>query len=199
MRLVILAAGQGSRLTGTRMPKALLSLGNGETVAERLIRQADLPTTIVVGYKADVMTRWLDGKADFVYNQAWEKTTPMYSLKLAALESPGPSLVVYGDTVFTDTDVWAMKALQGTAGVQVRNRWGAYLDLGRVIERSSTDPISEFTFSGILNTEIPDENMKDYISIGHNIVGYDYERIFSININDDEDLARAREWIKSLS
>ena len=197
MRLIILAAGEGSRLTGTSMPKTLLHLGNGETVAERLIRQADLPTTVVIGYKADTVTRWLKGKADFVYNQAWHKTSPVYSLELATVRKPGPYLVVYGDTVFKDESIKEMIELPGTVGVYI-NRWGGpYFELDGVVTRVSSEPISDFGSSGIINMDSFNFNRQER-SIGYCVAGYKYHVAQSININTDENLVEAREWIKSL-
>ena len=197
MRLIILAAGKGSRVRGTNLPKILFGLGNGETVGSRLIRQANLPTTIVVGYMAETVMRAFGNMASFVHNPVWMHTGPVESLERAAMIFPGPSLVVYGDTVFTDSDVWKMKGLTGTAGVCVKDWYGPHLSLGRIIDDVSADQISDIGFSGILNTAIPAHLHGP--SLGWAVKGYGYERVFSININTDMDLVRAREWIKSLS
>jgi len=104
MRIVVLAAGVGSRL-GTWHPKSLTELSDGETIMGRqlrLIGDTFDPTDIclVVGYKKELIMEAFPDVV-FVYNPDYGDTNTSKSL-LRALRLTGDEPVMWlnGDVVF---------------------------------------------------------------------------------------------------
>lgn len=106
MKIVILAAGIGSRL-GNPFPKPLTPLNSGETIMERQIsalsKYFDVhDISIVVGFKKDlIMESFPD--VSYVYNQFFDTTNTSKSL-LKALQKYKDKSVLWlnGDVVFDD-------------------------------------------------------------------------------------------------
>lgn len=106
MRIVILAAGVGSRL-GNPYPKPLTALSDGKSIMQRqidLLCRAFDPSTIsvVVGFKKDmIMEAFPD--VSFIYNQDFGETNTSKSL-LKGLRLTGPDAVLWlnGDVVFDE-------------------------------------------------------------------------------------------------
>lgn len=104
MRIVILAAGVGSRL-GNPFPKPLTRLGDGRSIMQRqlegLATRFDLSTvSVVVGFKKSmIMEEFPD--VSYVYNPYYGETNTSQSL-LRALKATGrdPVLWLNGDVVF---------------------------------------------------------------------------------------------------
>lgn len=88
MRGIILAAGKGSRLTGTAggSPKCLVEAG-GVTLLERQIHQLHRAgieeVTVVVGCQADRVRRACGQQVAYVENTRYAQTNSLYSLWLA--------------------------------------------------------------------------------------------------------------------
>jgi len=107
MKIVILAAGVGSRL-GKPYPKPLTPLSDGCTIMERQLAQLARyfepdAVSIVVGYKKDlIMEAFPD--VSFIYNQNFGETNTSKSL-LKALRQTGaePVLWLNGDVVFDES------------------------------------------------------------------------------------------------
>lgn len=106
MRIVILAAGVGSRL-GNPFPKPLTRLNDGRSIMERqidLLRRMFDPSTIsvVVGFKKDmIMEAFPD--VSFIYNQDFGETNTSKSLlKGLRLTGAEPVLWLNGDVVFDE-------------------------------------------------------------------------------------------------
>jgi L-glutamine-phosphate cytidylyltransferase len=104
VRIVILAAGVGSRL-GSPLPKPLTRLADGRTILERQVdgiaSAFDVNRVmIVVGFKKDLIMEDCPGVA-FVYNQDFGETNTSKSL-LRALELTLDEAVLWmnGDVVF---------------------------------------------------------------------------------------------------
>ena len=104
MKVVILAAGVGSRL-GNPYPKPLTPLSNGESILGRQIRVLGeaLPRStfcVVVGFKKDMIIEAFP-ESLFVYNQRFGDTNTSKSL-LKGLELTGMESVLWlnGDVVF---------------------------------------------------------------------------------------------------
>jgi L-glutamine-phosphate cytidylyltransferase len=104
MKIVILAAGIGSRL-GNPLPKPLTVLKNGKTImqqqVENLMRYFDIDNiNLVVGFKKELI---LESFPDltFIYNQFFDQTNTSKSL-LKALKKHHrePVLWLNGDVVF---------------------------------------------------------------------------------------------------
>lgn len=104
MRIVILAAGVGSRL-GNPFPKSLTTLSDGRTIMQRAIdllgEHFDLSNvSVVVGYKKEmIMEAFPD--VSFIYNPYFGETNTSKSL-LRALRLTGrePVMWLNGDVVF---------------------------------------------------------------------------------------------------
>ncbi len=105
VQVVILAAGLGTRL-GRPLPKSQTPLRDGRTIMQqqvdnvRAVLGADVPITVVVGFKAMVV---MEAHPDllFAYNELFDSTNTSKSL-LRALDTsqPGGVLWMNGDVVF---------------------------------------------------------------------------------------------------
>jgi L-glutamine-phosphate cytidylyltransferase len=104
MKIVILAAGIGSRL-GNPFPKPLTPLKNGQTIMERQIEnlksrfnQNDI--AIVVGFKKDLIMEAFPNQL-FIYNPVFDQTNTSKSLLRALIKFRNePVLWLNGDVVF---------------------------------------------------------------------------------------------------
>lgn len=107
MRIVILAAGVGSRL-GNPMPKPLTVLADGRSIMERqfenIASHFDPGTTsVVVGFKKDVIMEAFPD-VSFIYNQHFGETNTSKSLlKALRLTGTDPVLWMNGDVVFDES------------------------------------------------------------------------------------------------
>ncbi|GIH10482.1 hypothetical protein Rhe02_85490 [Rhizocola hellebori] len=104
---VILAAGLGTRL-GRPHPKPLTRLADGRTILRRQLDQltaafgSDLRTTVVVGFKLEMILEAAGSEASFVYNEIFDQTNTSKSLLRALRLAPeGGVLWLNGDVVFT--------------------------------------------------------------------------------------------------
>lgn len=107
MRIIILAAGVGSRL-GRSIPKPLTELADGESIVARQLRllrdHFESPEiSIVVGYKKEMIME-AHPDVSFVYNHRFGDTNTSKSL-LVALKQSGNGGVLWmnGDVVFDET------------------------------------------------------------------------------------------------
>lgn len=104
MKIVILAAGIGSRL-GNPFPKPLTPLKDGQTIMERQIgnlksrfNQNDI--AIVVGFKKDLIMEAFPNQL-FIYNPVFDQTNTSKSLLRALIKFRNePVLWLNGDVVF---------------------------------------------------------------------------------------------------
>jgi len=103
MRAIILAAGQGKRISNvTNRPKCVLEVG-GETIIGRqlrLLEKAYCASRIVVGYKAKEIIDCIGWGKDIVYNPLWKQSNTLVSLMFAISDRPIDTLVINGDVVF---------------------------------------------------------------------------------------------------
>jgi choline kinase len=104
---VILAAGLGTRL-GRPHPKPLTRLADGRTILRRQLDGLtaafgpDLRTTVVVGFKLEMILEAAGSEASFVYNEIFDQTNTAKSLLRALRLAPeGGVLWLNGDVVFT--------------------------------------------------------------------------------------------------
>jgi choline kinase len=104
MRIVILAAGVGSRL-GRPIPKPLTPLSDGRSIMQRQLealsaRLPDALITVVVGYKKDMIME-AHPTVSFVYNEQFGETNTSKSLLRGLLQSGSESVLwLNGDVVF---------------------------------------------------------------------------------------------------
>ncbi len=106
MKIVILAAGIGSRL-GNPFPKPLTPLKDGNSIMERqlknIIKYFDIhDVTTVVGFKKDlIMERFPE--VNYVYNPFFDRTNTSKSLLQALKKHRGKSVLWFnGDVVFDE-------------------------------------------------------------------------------------------------
>ena len=110
MRIIILAAGQGTRLrplTDDR-PKCMVEV-NGTSIIERQLNTMhacgikDENITIVCGYCSDILKdRFKDTKIHFIVNEQYDSTNMVFSLMCARemMESEEDIIISYGDIIY---------------------------------------------------------------------------------------------------
>ena len=128
MKVIILAAGMGSRL-GTLTndkPKCMLKLFN-ETLVERQIKifhSCNInDITIVTGYRSEVIDI---PDVNYVKNKNYETTDINESLFCALEPSNSPVLVTYGDIVFERKIIQQMLEFTDGIGLDVNLNWKKY-------------------------------------------------------------------------
>lgn len=104
-QVVLLAAGRGTRL-GRPLPKPLTPLADGRSILRRQVDSLrgvlgeDLPITVVVGFRADVVMSAVPDVL-FAHNRAYDTTNTSKSLLIGLLTSrAGGVLWLNGDVVF---------------------------------------------------------------------------------------------------
>lgn len=136
MKVIILAAGQGTRLkplTDDR-PKCMVEV-NGKSIMERQlsvmhdcgIRDEDI--TIVAGYRGDVLQRaFHDTKMNIIINKDYENTNMVCSLMCAEgiMEGQKDVLISYGDIIYNKTVLESILESEADASVIVDDSWYAY-------------------------------------------------------------------------
>jgi len=107
MRIVILAAGVGSRL-GAPIPKPLTPLSDGRSIMQRQLealssRLPEVPISVVVGFEKDMIME-AHPTVSFVYNERFGETNTSKSL-LRGLAQSGSDGVLWlnGDVVFEES------------------------------------------------------------------------------------------------
>ena len=104
MKIVILAAGIGSRL-GNPFPKPLTPLKSGDTIMKHQINNLSSyfnfdDINVVVGFKKDLIMESLPN-ATYIYNQIFDQTNTSKSLLKALKKYVGESVLwLNGDVVF---------------------------------------------------------------------------------------------------
>lgn len=139
MKVIILAAGQGTRLRPLTdyCPKCMVEV-NGKSMIERQleimyhcgIRQEDI--TVICGYCSDVLQKKFRNTAlRFVVNKEYESTNMVYSLMCARdfMEKEDDIIISYGDIIYEE-DVFR-KILQAgdDISVIVDDGWYGYWKL----------------------------------------------------------------------
>lgn len=106
VNVVILAAGMGTRL-GRPHPKPLTPLTDGRSIQQQQLDHLEATfgdearTTVVVGFKKDLIMEASGARASFVYNELYDQTNTSKSLLRALVLSPsGGVLWLNGDVVF---------------------------------------------------------------------------------------------------
>lgn len=136
MKVIILAAGQGTRLrplTDDR-PKCMVEV-NGRSIIERQldvmyacgIEQKDI--TIIAGYRNDALKeRFADTSINILINQEYESTNMVYSLMCARahMEQQEDILISYGDIIYNEAVLQKVLASDSDASVIVDDGWYAY-------------------------------------------------------------------------
>ena len=128
MKVIILAAGKGSRL-GTLTndkPKCMLKLFN-ETLIEKQIKIFHSyninDITIVTGYRSEVIDI---PDVNYVKNKNYETTNINESLFCALEPSSSPVLVTYGDIIFEQKIIQQMLEITDGIGLAINLNWKKY-------------------------------------------------------------------------
>lgn len=136
MKIIILAAGQGSRLrplTDDR-PKCMVEV-NGQSIIERQLDTMrscgikDEDITIVAGYCNDVLKdRFKDTAIRFIVNEAFETTNMVYSLMCARslMEKEEDIVISYGDIIYGEPVFHKILEAGDDISVIVDDGWQEY-------------------------------------------------------------------------
>lgn len=136
MKVIILAAGQGTRLrplTDDR-PKCMVEV-NGRSIIERQldvmyacgIEQKDI--TIIAGYRADALKKkFQNSSLNFIINEEYENTNMLYSLMCARtlMEKQEDILISYGDIFYGEEVLRKILNAESEASVTVDDGWYSY-------------------------------------------------------------------------
>ncbi len=136
MKVIILAAGQGTRLrplTDDR-PKCMVEV-NGKSMIERQldvmrgcgIKDEDI--TIVAGYRSDVLiNKFLNTDIRVIKNEQFETTNMVCSLMCAGnqMKAEEDIIVSYGDIIYDETVFHSILSAQDTMSVIVDDGWYEY-------------------------------------------------------------------------
>ncbi len=136
MKVIILAAGQGTRLrplTDDR-PKCMVEV-NGKSMIERQldvmrgcgIKDEDI--TIVAGYRSDVLiNKFLNTDIRVIKNEQFETTNMVCSLMCAGnqMKAEEDIIVSYGDIIYDETVFRKILSAQDTMSVIVDDGWYEY-------------------------------------------------------------------------
>lgn len=136
MKVIILAAGQGTRLrplTDDR-PKCMVGV-NGRSILERQLDTMhmcgiqDSDITIVAGYRGDVLqNRFKDTEISIIVNREYETTNMVCSLMCARklMETQEDILISYGDIIYNETVLKKILVSEEPSSVIVDDGWYSY-------------------------------------------------------------------------
>lgn len=136
MKIIILAAGQGTRLrplTDDR-PKCMVKV-NGKSIIERQIDTMracgieDTDITIVTGYCGDVLRRYFKNtEIHFIVNEQFETTNMVCSLMCARelMEAEEDIIVSYGDIIYEKSVFEKILSTEDELSVIVDDGWYGY-------------------------------------------------------------------------
>lgn len=136
MKVIILAAGQGTRLRPLtdNCPKCMVEV-NGKSIIERQletmyacgIKESNI--TIIAGYRNDVLReRFQDTEIHFIVNNEFETTNMVYSLMCASslMEPEEDILISYGDIIYNSDTLGRILACTADSAVVVDDGWYEY-------------------------------------------------------------------------
>lgn len=136
MKIVILAAGQGTRLrplTDDR-PKCMVEV-NGKSIIERQLsvmlscgmKEDDI--TIIAGYRSDVLMKHFENRqVHFIVNDAYESTNMVCSLMCAEnlMKSEEDIIISYGDIIYDESVFRKILEAEDGMSVIVDDGWYEY-------------------------------------------------------------------------
>lgn len=136
MKVIILAAGQGTRLRPLtdEKPKCMVEV-NGKSIIDRQletmkscgIKEEDI--TIITGYRSDVLQDNFKNTAiQFVYNEAFETTNMVCSLMCVKelLEKEEDILISYGDIIYGEQVLKKILDSKEESSIIVDDGWYEY-------------------------------------------------------------------------
>lgn len=136
MKVIILAAGQGTRLRPLtdNKPKCMVAI-NGRSIIERQLDTMhscginDSDITMIAGYRSDVLRqKFADTSIDIVVNEDYEMTNMVYSLMCARklMETQDDVLISYGDIIYNVDVLKKILDSNESASVIVDDGWYEY-------------------------------------------------------------------------
>lgn len=136
MKVIILAAGQGTRLRPLtdNCPKCMVEV-KGKSIIERQLEImhacgiSEVDITIVAGYRNDVlMSRFENTRIHFVVNNEYDTTNMVYSLMCARklMELEEDVLVSYGDIIYNKAILDKILASEDDISVVTDDGWYEY-------------------------------------------------------------------------
>lgn len=136
MKVIILAAGQGSRLRPLtdHCPKCMVEVSGRSMIERQLdtmhacgIKDSDI--TVVAGYRNEVLKEKLKGTAiHFIVNEEYASTNMVYSLMCArsVMEQEEDILISYGDIIYGEEVLQKVLDSQDEMSVIVDDGWQGY-------------------------------------------------------------------------
>lgn len=136
MKVIILAAGQGSRLRPLtdHCPKCMVEV-NGRSIIERQLTTMhkcgieDSDITVIAGYRNDVLKEKFSGTSiHFIVNEEYESTNMVCSLMCARklTEQEEDILISYGDIIYGEEVLRKILDTQDEMSVVVDDGWYEY-------------------------------------------------------------------------
>ena len=136
MKVIILAAGQGTRLRPLtdHCPKCMVEV-NGKSIIERQLDTMhscgieDKDITIVAGYRNDVLKeKFKDTEVKFIVNKEYETTNMVCSLMCARnlMETEDDILISYGDIIYNKEVLEKILKTEEDMSVVVDDGWYEY-------------------------------------------------------------------------
>lgn len=136
MKVIILAAGQGTRLRPLtdEKPKCMVEV-NGKSIIERQldtmyscgIKEEDI--TVIAGYRGDVLQHKFSGTGmEIIINERYDVTNMVCSLMCAEalMESADDILISYGDIIYNDEVLRKVLSSEAHSSVAVDDEWFSY-------------------------------------------------------------------------
>lgn len=136
MKVIILAAGQGTRLRPLtdNKPKCMVEI-NGVSIIDRQLQVMhncginDEHITIITGYRSDVLQeKFKKTEINIIKNEEFESTNMVCSLMCASkvMEQEDDILISYGDIVYKEEVLQAILHVEDEGAVVVDDGWYAY-------------------------------------------------------------------------
>lgn len=136
MKVIILAAGQGTRLRPLTddKPKCMVEVKGRSIIDRQLdtmyscgIKEEDI--TVIAGYRGDVLRHKFSGtKLEVIINEKYDVTNMVCSLMCAEvlMETQDDILISYGDIIYTDVVLRKVLSSDADSSVTVDDEWFSY-------------------------------------------------------------------------
>ena len=116
MKIIILAAGQGSRMgvISKEIPKPLMPIGDSNVICRlifQLLKRNKNDISIVVGYKSNQIKETItkafpNADINFIQNNAYKTDTNIYSVYLATKELQSTSCMIFeSECIYSDREI----------------------------------------------------------------------------------------------
>jgi choline kinase len=145
MRIIILAAGQGTRLRPLTdsMPKCMVEVAGQSLIRRQLVVMKNCGISeedimIVCGYRKETLqTHLTDKLVKFIFNEDYETTNMVYSLMCAETEMKDDVIISYGDIIYDEAVLKKLIDSYSPISIVVDDGWYDYWNI------RSDDPLSD--------------------------------------------------------